>query len=187
MSAALKEWPLAASVVTTLLFLLLGQQWLADLSNPFWFALMLLWPLAAILVSAFALVRHAESVTMFVVIMIVLNGLVGLCLVLGGLRYREQTLNLYGQCISCGHHPARRAGAGHADVHDHDGRRDVIAAAIRASHLHVSRSVRHVPRTADPLALRANTSSWARTARAPAWRMRRTTMVSASSARCLIT
>ena len=96
MSAALKEWPLAASVVTTLLFLLLGQQWLADLSNPFWFALMLLWPLAAILVSAFALVRHAEGVTMFVVIMIVLNGLVGLCLVLGGLRYREQTLNLYG-------------------------------------------------------------------------------------------
>ena len=64
MSAALKEWPLAASVVTTLLFLLLGQQWLADLSNPFWFALMPLWPLAAILVSALALVRHAESVTM---------------------------------------------------------------------------------------------------------------------------
>ena len=96
MSAALKEWPLAASVGTTLLFLLLGERWLADLSNPLWFALMLLWPLVAILVSAFALVRHAESVTMFVVIMIVLNGLVGLCLVLGGLRYREQTLNLYG-------------------------------------------------------------------------------------------
>ena len=136
MSAALKEWPLAGSVGTTLLFLLLGQQWLADLSNPFWFALMLLWPLAAILLSAFALVRHAESVaakvgeplgtlvltlavtgleammiaaimysgpsqssvgrdTMLAVIMIVLNGLVGLCLLLGGLRYREQTLNLY--------------------------------------------------------------------------------------------
>jgi Ca2+:H+ antiporter len=32
---------------------------------------------------------------MFAVIMIVLNGLVGLCLILGGLRYRQQTLNLY--------------------------------------------------------------------------------------------
>jgi len=187
-SAALKEWPLAASVVTTLLFLLLGQQWLADLSNPFWFALMLLWPLAAILVSAFALVRHAESVTMFVVIMIVLNGLVGLCLVLGGLRYREQTLNLYGaNAFLAVIIPLAVLVLVMPTFTTHDGRRDVIAAAIRVSHLHVSRSVRHVPRTADPLALRANTSSWARTARAPAWRMRRITMVSASSARCLIT
>ena len=136
MSALVKEWPLAASLATTLLFLLLGPQWLADLSNPLWFALMLLWPLVAILLSAFALVRHAESIaakvgepfgtlvltlavtgleammiaaimysgpsessvgrdTMFAVIMIVLNGLVGLCLILGGLRYRQQTLNLY--------------------------------------------------------------------------------------------
>jgi Ca2+:H+ antiporter len=136
-SAVVKEWPLAASVVTTLLFLSFGSQWLSDLSNPLWFALMLLWPFVAILISAFALVRHAESIaakvgeplgtlvltlavtgleammiaaimytgpsessvgrdTMFAVIMIVLNGLVGACLLLGGLRYREQTLNLYG-------------------------------------------------------------------------------------------
>jgi Ca2+:H+ antiporter len=33
---------------------------------------------------------------MFAVIMIVLNGLVGLCLLLGGLRYHEQTYNLAG-------------------------------------------------------------------------------------------
>ena len=137
MKAIVKEWPLAVSGVTTLLFLLLGSQWLSDLSNPLWFTLMLLWPLVTILLSAFALVRHAESIaakvgeplgtlvltlavtgleammiaalmysgpsvssvardTMFAVIMIVLNGLVGLCLILGGLRYREQTLNLYG-------------------------------------------------------------------------------------------
>lgn len=133
----LKEWPLAVSGATTLLFMLFGPQWLADLTNPLWFALMLLWPFVTILLSAFALVRHAESIaaklgepfgtlvltlavtgleammiaalmytgpsessvardTMFAVIMIVLNGLVGLCLLLGGLRYREQTLNLYG-------------------------------------------------------------------------------------------
>jgi len=34
--------------------------------------------------------------TMFAVVMIVLNGLVGTCLLLGGLRYHEQTYNLYG-------------------------------------------------------------------------------------------
>ena len=34
--------------------------------------------------------------SMFAVIMIVLNGMVGLCLLLGGLRYREQTYNLQG-------------------------------------------------------------------------------------------
>jgi Ca2+:H+ antiporter len=135
--AALKEWPLLASVVTTLLFLLFGSSWLDDLTSPGWYALMLLWPFVTILMSAFALVRHAESIaaklgeplgtlvltlavtgleammiaaimytgpsessvgrdTMFAVIMIVLNGLVGLCLLLGGLRYREQKLNLYG-------------------------------------------------------------------------------------------
>src|SRR5205085_11658135 len=33
---------------------------------------------------------------MFAVVMIVLNGMVGLALVLGGLRYREQTYNLQG-------------------------------------------------------------------------------------------
>ncbi|HEY7640766.1 MAG TPA: hypothetical protein VH814_13660 [Steroidobacteraceae bacterium] len=137
LSTVLKEWPLLASAATTLSFMLFGSQWLTDLTNPAWFALMLLWPFVAILLSAFALVRHAESIaaklgeplgtlvltlavtgleammiaaimytgpsesavgrdTMFAVIMIVLNGLVGACLLLGGLRYREQTLNLYG-------------------------------------------------------------------------------------------
>jgi Ca2+:H+ antiporter len=35
--------------------------------------------------------------TMFAIVMIVLNGLVGASLLLGGLRYREQTYNLYGR------------------------------------------------------------------------------------------
>ena len=34
--------------------------------------------------------------TMLAILMIVLNGLAGLCLLLGGLRYHEQTYNLYG-------------------------------------------------------------------------------------------
>jgi len=135
--ALLAEWPLLASVATTALFLLFGKGWLADLSNPVWFACMLGWLFGTILLSAFALVRHADCLavqlgepfgtlvltlavtglevmmiaalmytghgnpalardTMFAVVMIVLNGLVGACLVLGGLRYHEQTYNLYG-------------------------------------------------------------------------------------------
>jgi Ca2+:H+ antiporter len=119
------------------LFLLFGKVWLADLSHLSWFALMLIWLFGAILVSAFAVVRHAEALaerlgepfgtlvltlsmsgmemmmitavmltgkggaalardTMLAIVMIVLNGLVGACLLLGGLRYREQTYNLYG-------------------------------------------------------------------------------------------
>ena len=135
--AALDEWPLLFSFATTGAFLIFGGPWLEDLTSPVWYTFMLLWPLLAILLSAFSLVRHAESLavklgepfgtlvltlavtgleammisalmfsgpsgstvardTMFAVIMIVLNGLVGLCLLLGGLRYREQTHNLYG-------------------------------------------------------------------------------------------
>ena len=131
------EWPLLVSIVTTALFLVFGKGWLADLSNAAWFALMLGWLFGAILVSAFAVVRHAEALairlgepfgtlvltlsmsgmemmmiaavmyakpggsslardTMLAIVMIVLNGLVGTSLLLGGLRYREQTYNLYG-------------------------------------------------------------------------------------------
>jgi Ca2+:H+ antiporter len=131
------EWALLASVLTTALFLAFGSGWLADLSNPLWFAFLLGWLFAVILLSSFAVVRHAEalavklgeplgtlvltlSVTgievmmiaavmyagpgnaalardaMFAVVMIVLNGMVGLSLLLGGLRYHEQTYNLQG-------------------------------------------------------------------------------------------
>lgn len=132
-----REWPLLVSIATTALFLGFGSAWLADLSSPPWFALMLGWLVGAILVSAFAVVRHAEGLgvllgeplgtlvltlsmsgmemmmiaavmyaghgqpslardTMLAIVMVVLNGLVGASLLLGGLRYREQTYNLYG-------------------------------------------------------------------------------------------
>lgn len=131
------EWPLLLSSITTLLFLMLGKNWMADFTNPFWFIFILTWLFGAILLSAFAVVRHAEAVafhlgeplgtlvltlsmsgmemmmiaavmystqgasslardTMLAILMIVLNGLVGTCLLLGGLRYHEQTYNLYG-------------------------------------------------------------------------------------------
>lgn len=131
------EWPLLAGVITAALFLVFGEHWLAGLSNPAWFGFILVWVFSAVLIAAFAVVRHAEGLavrlgeplgtivltlavtgievmmisavmyaghgnatlardTVFAAVMIVLNGLVGLCLLLGGLRYREQIYNLYG-------------------------------------------------------------------------------------------
>jgi Ca2+:H+ antiporter len=132
-----REWPLALSIATFGLFLAFGPAWLADLSSRAWFAFVFFWLVGVILVSIFAVVRHADalaarlgeplgtlvltlSVTgievmiiaasmatahgsstlardaMFAVVMIVLNGMVGLSLLLGGLRYHEQTYNLQG-------------------------------------------------------------------------------------------
>ena len=132
-----REWPLLVSVVTAGLFLVFGGPWLADLSNPAWFSVVLGWLFAAILLSAFAVVRHAEHIAaklgeplgtliltlavtgievamivammytgkgnsalardaMFAVVMIVMNGMLGLSLLLGGLRHHEQTYNLQG-------------------------------------------------------------------------------------------
>src|SRR5271155_5446543 len=132
-----QEWVLGAAYATTGLYLLFGKSWLADLSNPLWFALMLVWLFAAIMGSAFAVVHHAESLavrlgeplgtlvltlsvigievmmisavmltgeskpalardTMFGIVMIVLNGMVGLSLLVGGLRHHEQEYNLQG-------------------------------------------------------------------------------------------
>jgi Ca2+:H+ antiporter len=132
-----QEWPLLVSLATSGLFVAFGKSWLADLSRPAWFVLLLAWLFAVILLSALAVVRHAESLAvrlgeplgtlvltlsvigievmmigalmssghgnaslardaMFAVLMIVLNGMIGLCLLLGGLRYREQAYNLQG-------------------------------------------------------------------------------------------
>jgi Ca2+:H+ antiporter len=132
-----REWLLFVALATTALFLLFGKGWLADLSNPLWFALMLVWLFSVIMASAFAVVHHAESLAislgeplgtlvltlsvigievmmisavmltgegkpalardaMFGVVMIVLNGMVGLALLLGGLRHHEQEYNLKG-------------------------------------------------------------------------------------------
>jgi Ca2+:H+ antiporter len=131
------EWVLALNLATTGLFLAFGRAWLADLSGPAWFAFVSLWLFGVILLSAFAVVRHAEALAarlgepygtliltlavtgievmmiaaimyagkgnsalardaMMAVVMIVLNGLVGLSLLWGGLRYHEQSYNLQG-------------------------------------------------------------------------------------------
>src|ERR1700761_8009930 len=137
LSGLRREWLLLVAYVTTALFLVFGKSWLADLSNPFWFTLMLVWLFAVILGAAFSVVHHAESLAirlgeplgtlvltlavieievmmisavmltgegkpalardaMFGVVMIVLNGMIGLALLLGGLRHREQEYNLQG-------------------------------------------------------------------------------------------
>ncbi len=56
-----REFGLLISAASMMIFATYGPAWLADLSNPLWFAFMVLWLLAAILISAFAIVRHAES------------------------------------------------------------------------------------------------------------------------------
>jgi Ca2+:H+ antiporter len=126
-----------ASVTTGALFVAFGGGWLADLSNPLWYAFIMAWLFGVILAAAFSVVHHAEALAerlgeplgtliltlavtgievmmisavmyagpgnaamardaMFAVIMIVMNGMVGLALLLGGLRFREQTYNLAG-------------------------------------------------------------------------------------------
>jgi Ca2+:H+ antiporter len=132
-----REWLLLLSFVTTALFMMFGKGWMANLSDPLAFALILGWLFGVIVASAFAIVRHAESLavvfgepvgtliltisaicievmmisavmltgenqpslardTMYAVLMIILNGMVGLSLLLGGLRHHEQTFNFYG-------------------------------------------------------------------------------------------
>lgn len=56
-----EEWSLLASLVTLILFFLFGKEWLDDLTKPSWFAFVSLWLFGVILLSAFAIVRHAES------------------------------------------------------------------------------------------------------------------------------
>src|SRR5271156_1156925 len=58
---ARREWSLLASLATSGLFLAFGKHWLADLSHPVWFGLMFAWLFSAILLSALAVVRHAEG------------------------------------------------------------------------------------------------------------------------------
>jgi Ca2+:H+ antiporter len=131
------DWPLLVVVATTLLFLLFGKGWLAELGNPLWLVLMFGWLFGAILWAALKVVHHADMLaetlgepygtliltlsvisievlmisalmlagdnnptlardTMFAVVMIVLNGMVGLTLLLGALRHGEQSYNLQG-------------------------------------------------------------------------------------------
>jgi Ca2+:H+ antiporter len=132
-----REKALLPGLVTAGVFLVFGETWLGDLSNPVWFGFVMVWLFLAILTSALAVVHHAEHLAvrlgeplgtllltlavigievtmiaavmltgegnptvardaMYAVVLIVLNGMVGMCLLLGGLRYHEQSYNLQG-------------------------------------------------------------------------------------------
>jgi Ca2+:H+ antiporter len=56
-----REYTLVLSMLSMLLFAKYGNVWLSNLHDPLWFAGMLGWLLTVILMSAFAIVRHAES------------------------------------------------------------------------------------------------------------------------------
>jgi len=56
-----QEWSLLVSGGTSAAFLVFGQRWLGDISHQAWFALMFASLFTVILLSAFAVVRHAES------------------------------------------------------------------------------------------------------------------------------
>jgi Ca2+:H+ antiporter len=131
------ELSLWFGAATAALFLVFGDTWLMDLSNPLWYGLLFAWLFVVMLWLAFGVVRHADSLavilgepygtliltvsvisievimisavmltgannptlgrdTLFAVLMIVLNGMLGITLLLGGLRHREQSYNLRG-------------------------------------------------------------------------------------------
>jgi len=135
--AVLKEWPLLLSIAVCALSFCLKPAWFAVLPQRLLPGAAMLGLVSVILLSAFAVVRHAEALAerlgepfgtliltiavtgievmmisaamstghgnpamardaMFSVVMIVLNGMVGLVLLIGGLRYKEQTYNLQG-------------------------------------------------------------------------------------------
>ena len=124
-------------VLTTVVFYLLAEILVADLTPDLKTFALFAWLFAAMLWCAFGVVRHADCLaemlgepygtliltisviaievslisaimvlgeneptlardTMFAVLMIILNAMVGLALLLGGLRYREQNYNLQG-------------------------------------------------------------------------------------------
>lgn len=132
-----REWALLPVYATTAAFLAFDARLLGDMGGGAWAAFILGWLFAAMLVAAFAVVRHSECLaeilgepygtliltfaitvievmmiaavmltgppvstlardTMFAVLMIVFNGMAGLALLAGGLRYHEQSYNLQG-------------------------------------------------------------------------------------------
>jgi Ca2+:H+ antiporter len=131
------EMAIWAGIATTFVFLMFGDAWLVDLSNPVHYIVLFAWLFAVMLWLAFTVVRHADSLaallgepygtliltisvisievvmisavmltgdnnptlardTLFSVLMIVLNGIVGLALLIGALRHGEQLYNLKG-------------------------------------------------------------------------------------------
>lgn len=128
-----RAFPLA--IVSAVIVRASGERLLRGLALDWWTAVIFAWLFAAILVAAFAVVRHAESLahrygepygtliltlsavaievvmitammlhdepnptlgrdTIYATLMIIVNGLIGLAMLLGGLRYGEQQYNL---------------------------------------------------------------------------------------------
>src|SRR5690242_11570980 len=56
-----QEWPLLVSIVTAGAFLALAGALPGNLENTAWFVVVFAWLLGTILLSAFAIVRHAEA------------------------------------------------------------------------------------------------------------------------------
>lgn len=134
----IREAPLALVALSAALFWLFGARWFnAFQQQPPYVGLLTAWLFVAILLAAFAVVRHADVLaeqlgeplgtlvltlsvisievlmvasvmltgadnpelardTMYGVVMIMLNGVVGICLLLGGIRHHEQQYNLQG-------------------------------------------------------------------------------------------
>lgn len=131
-----REAPLAAVLITAVLFSVFRDQWFTTFSRLPVLALTA-WLFVAVLLAAFAVVRHAEALAeilgeplgtlvltlsvisievlmvtsvmvtgddnpelardaMFGVVMIVLNGVVGISLLMGAVRHKEQQYNLQG-------------------------------------------------------------------------------------------
>lgn len=137
MRSVLKEWFLAVSIGSSVLFALLGPSLLRGFDRPYWLAVVFIFLFAIIMGSVLGAVRHADQLaeqlgepygtlvltisitsievvsistimlegsnnptlvrdTLFAVVMIILGGMVGLSLLLGALRHREQSHNLQG-------------------------------------------------------------------------------------------
>ena len=87
---------------------------------------------------------------MFAVIMIVLNGMVGLCLLLGGWRYREQAYNLQGaNAFLAVIVPLAVLGLVLPNFTVSVAGADVLAAALDLPDRHVGRALRRVPGDPD--------------------------------------
>jgi Ca2+:H+ antiporter len=120
------EMALWCGILTTAAFLMFGYDMLGDLSSSVRFLLLFGWLFAVMLWLSFGVVRPYGTLiltlavisievvmisavmitgdnvptlardTMFAVLMIILNGLLGLTLLLGGLKHREQEYNMTG-------------------------------------------------------------------------------------------
>ena len=132
-----REMPLWVSMASAVVLAVFGQHWFDSFTHVVLPAGLFVWLFAVIMWSAFAVVRHADSLaanlgepygtliltlsvisievmmiaavmvtgednptlardTMYAVLMIVLNGMVGVTLLVGGWRHREQQYNLQG-------------------------------------------------------------------------------------------